>query len=283
MILVGVDGSRSALAAVRWAALEAERRQVGLRLVEACPWGAADVEALPDDKDLGSLLRRTAQDQVQEAVEVAGKVVPDLAVSADVETGHPIPVLVDASHGAEILVLGNRGLGGVTGMLAGSVVIALAAHAVCPVVVVRGEERPPAGPVVVGVDGSPASDAALRFAVEAASARGVPLVALHTWRDPLLSPPAALLLDRAALKARARHFLSGQVAAVCAEFPAVRVEQVVAWDVAATALVERSTGAQLVVVGSRGRGGFAGLVLGSVSHALLHHAHCPVAVVRPGC
>lgn len=279
MVVVGVDGSRSACDAVRWAALEAERRDVGLRLVEASPWNAPDDPR--DGPDLRSALRDAAQAQLDEATAVAEKTVAGLAVSADVYTGYPVPVLVDASRDADLLVLGNRGLGGVTGMLAGSVVVALAARSECPVVVVRGEPSPSTGPVVVGVDGSAASDGALRFAFAAAAARAVPLVAVLTWRDPLLSPPAALLLDRAALETAARHRLADRVATCGQDFPGVTVEQVVTWDVPTTALIDRSAGAQLVVVGSRGRGGFTGLMLGSVSRTLLHHAHCPVAVVHP--
>jgi len=188
MVVVGVDGSRSAFDAVRWAALEAERRGVGLCLVESSPWNAPDDPR--DGPDLRSALRQVAQAQVDEAVAVAEKTVSGLAVSADVRTGHPVPVLVDASRDAGLLVLGHRGLGGVTGMLVGSVVVALAARAACPVVVVRGEASSSTGPVVVGVDGSAASDAALRFGFAAATARAVPLAAVHTWRDPLLSPPA---------------------------------------------------------------------------------------------
>jgi nucleotide-binding universal stress UspA family protein len=182
-------------------------------------------------------------------------------------------------------VIGDRGLGGVTGLLVGSVATALAAHAESPVVVVRAngiDELPdPSAPIVVGVDGSPVSEAALAFAYEAAAARGVPLVAVHTWWDVFVDPAVAPLLDWDAIASDERQVLAERLAGWSEKYPDVSVQPVILRDRPAHALVEQSRRAQLVVIGSRGRGGFTGLLLGLVSHAVLHRAPCPVAIIRP--
>ena len=134
--------------------------------------------------------------------------------------------------------------------------------------------------MVVGVDGSPTSEAATAFAFEAASLRRVPLVAVHVWRDVLVDATMAPLLDWDVIDSDEREVLAERLAGWSEKYPDVPVRRLVARDRPARALVEESGRAQLVVVGSRGRGGFHGLLLGSVSQALLHHAHCPVAVVR---
>jgi nucleotide-binding universal stress UspA family protein len=180
-------------------------------------------------------------------------------------------------------VVGSRGLGGVSGLLLGSVAVALAAHASCPMVVVRGEDRPDAAdlPVGIGVDGSPTSEAALAFAFEAAAVRGVGLVAVHTWADVEFRPGMAPLVDWSSIAEDEEVVLAERLAGWSTKYPDVPVRRVVQRDGAATALVELSRDAQLVVVGSRGRGQLSGLLLGSVSHGVLHRSHCPVAVVRP--
>jgi nucleotide-binding universal stress UspA family protein len=207
---------------------------------------------------------------------------PGLDVEQQLVVGYPIEVLSAEARRAQLVVIGDRGLGGVTGLLVGSVAVALAARAECPVVVVRGEEPTidPSLPVVVGVDGSPNSDAALAFAYEAAATRGVPLVAVHTWWDLLVDPTMAPLLDWDAIETDEREVLAERLAGWGEKYPDVRVQRLVTRDRPAHALVRESSRAQLVVVGSRGLGGFSGLLLGSVSHAVLHRAHCPVAVVR---
>jgi nucleotide-binding universal stress UspA family protein len=183
-----------------------------------------------------------------------------------------------------MVVLGDRGYGGVSGLLLGSVAAAMAAKADCPVVLVRTEEGAPVEdrtrPVVVGVDGSPVSEAALAFAFEEASMRGVPLVALHTWWDLLIDATAAPLFDWDAVESDEQQMLAERLAGWGEKYPDVHVERLVTRDRPARALVDESRRAQLVVVGSRGRGAGAALVLGSVSHAVLHKSHCSVAVVR---
>ncbi len=285
-ILVGVDGSEPALEAVRWAAREAERRRAGLRVVSAFAWMPT---SHPDDPRRGADSREARLSSVRElvgaAATVAAQVAPGVEVTRAVLAGYPVQTLVTEAAHAQLVVVGDRGLGGLTGLLVGSVAVALAAAAACPVVVVRGAEPggqvPTEGPVVVGVDGSPGSEAALAFAYEAAAARRAPLVAVHTWQDYLVDLTVGPLSDWDAVETEEHQILAERLAGWGEKFPDVRVQRVVTIDRPAHALVEQSASAQHVVVGSRGRGNFAGLVLGSVSHALLHHAKCPVAVVRP--
>jgi nucleotide-binding universal stress UspA family protein len=283
-VVVGVDGSEPARRAVGWAAQEAVRRGVPLRVVTAFEWlRGRPVGHVGMGESYREIMLGAARQQLAEGVELAEREQPALEVQSQLVVGFPIQVLTAVARQAELVVIGHRGLGGVAGLLLGSVAVALAARAECPVVVVRGEaEAPdPGAPVVVGVDGSPTSEGAVAFAYEAASSRGVALVAVHTWWDLIVDPGMAPLLDWDAIDSDEREVLAERLAGWGEKYPDVRVERVVARAHPAHALVEQSLRAQLVVVGSRGRGGAAGLVLGSVSHAVLHRAHCPVAVVRP--
>jgi nucleotide-binding universal stress UspA family protein len=282
-VVVGVDGSEPARRAVRWAAQEAVRRRVPLRVVTAFEWlRGQPIGYVGMGDSYREIMLGVSRRHLAEAAQLAEQEQPELEVQSQLVVGFPIAVLTDEARRAQLVVIGDRGLGGVTGLLLGSVAVALGAHAECPVVVVRGDaETPdPEAPVVVGVDGSPTSEAALAFAYEAAAVRNVPLVAVHTWWDLLVDPAVAPLLDWDAIEDGERQLLAERLAGWAEKFPDVPVRRVVTRDHAAHALVEQSLRAQLVVVGSRGRGSIAGLVLGSVSHAVLHSAHCPVAVVR---
>jgi nucleotide-binding universal stress UspA family protein len=278
-VVVGVDGSASAYRAVEWAAGEAHRRGVGLRLVRAFSWTTADhptgwVARYRDE------MLDVSRRQVARAVRVAADTRPDVEAESQVEIGAPIEVLSSEARRAQLLVLGDRGLGEVIGLVLGSVAVSLAARGACPVVVVRGERAGADGPVVVGVDGSPVSEAALAFAFDAAAARGVDLVAVHAWSPTAIDEELASLVEWDASAESA--VLAERLAGWGQKYPQVAVRRTVVRDGAVRALVTASAGAQLVVVGSRGRGNAAGLLLGSVSHGVLHGAHCPVAVVRPG-
>jgi nucleotide-binding universal stress UspA family protein len=281
---VGVDGSPSALDAARWAAREAARRGTTVELISAFGW--IETKHL-HDQGLGAGFRATmwdrTRDEVSAAAAAAAAAAPGTGISERVVEGFPVPLLVAESRRAGLVVLGDRGLGGFTGLLVGSVAIGTAARAACPVVVVRGEQASDAGPVVVGVDGSPISEAALAFAFEAASTRQVPLVAVHAWHDTVFEASVAPLLDWDAIEADERRVLAERLAGWGGKYPDVEVRRVVVRDRPPHALIEAATAtaAQLIVVGSHGRGSAAGLVLGSASHAVLHHAPCPVAVVRP--
>ena len=284
-VVAGVDGSECGLQAVRWAAAEALQRQLPLRLVAAHAWPSGGLVGDPGlGVDYRTVLRDVVLGHLATAAADARQVAPELDIEQVEVTGYPVPVLLGESAHAEIVVLGDRGLGGFTGLLIGSVAVEVTAHASCPVIVVRGSEPdrtvPRPEPVVVGVDGSPTSEAATAFAFEAASLRRVPLVAVHVWRDVLVDATMAPLLDWDVIDSDEREVLAERLAGWTEKYPDVPVRRLVARDRPARALVEESGRAQLVVVGSRGRGGFHGLLLGSVSQALLHHAHCPVAVVR---
>ncbi|AMW15143.1 universal stress protein UspA [Streptomyces qaidamensis] len=286
LVVVGVDGSASSLAAVEVAAREARLRGAGLRVVHAFVWPAAHVplEPSPLGPPEGGL-RNMVDRLVTEAVERARAVAPDVDTSHVVVTAEPLTVLEAQSRAAELVVVGSRGMGGFVGLLVGSTAVHLAAHGSCPVLVVR--EQPHAdGPIVLGVDGSAAGQKAVDFAFAEAALRDAPLVALHTWttwnapmpapQDPSMpyaNPPGALAEGE-------ERLLSEALAGHQERYPGVPVEHKVVHGGTRESLIEASRSAQLMVVGARGRGGFAGLLLGSVSQALLHHAHCPVAVVR---
>ena len=285
-VVVGVDGSTSALRAVRWGAAEATRRQIPLRLVIAFGWMVHRGAVRPgiEESYRDTLLAR-AREQLAEAARLVEGEGAGIEIETQLIEGSPIQVLGAEADRTQLLVIGDRGLTQVEGLLVGSVAIGLAAHASCPVVVVRGDERDPSEtaslPVLVGVDGSSTSDAALGFAFEAAAARKVSLVAVHTWTDYLFDPSlAAVVIDWDAVESEERTVLAEQVSGWADKFPDVPVELVVRRDQPANGLLAQAAGAQLVVVGSRGHGQFVGMVLGSVSNALVHRAPCPVAVIR---
>jgi nucleotide-binding universal stress UspA family protein len=281
-VVVGVDGSKSALRAVRWAADEAARRRAPLRLVTAFGWTDDVTVGLPG---LGTRYRDILLDQsrrgLAKAVATAREEQPELELSHELRFGYPIGILAEESRQAQLLVVGDRGLNRVEGLLAGSVGVAMAAHSACPAVIVRGAEPiDPTRPIVVGVDGSPVSEAAIAFAFQAAADRSTSLVAVHTWWDTYLDQsPAVLFRDEEQVYAQEQ--LAQRLAGWSEKYPQVGVTRVVTRDRAAHELLERSREAQLVVVGSRGHGELAGLVLSSVSNALVHKAECPVAIVRP--
>ncbi|BAU81778.1 uspA domain-containing protein [Streptomyces laurentii] len=286
LVIVGADGSASSLAAVETAASEARWRDAGLRIVHAFHWPVARVplwQALPMP-DEGEI-RKMTEGLLSEAIERARTVAPSVDVTPAVVMGEPVAVLEAQSRAAELVVVGYRGMGGFVGLVVGSTAVNLAAHGRCPVLVVRDQPEP-TGPIVLGVDGSRAGAAAVDFAFAEAAMRGVGVVALHawtTWNAPVPPPqdPAEPYASRPGMLAQAEERLPAEALAGRRErYPDVAVELRVVHGATREALIEASSAAQLVVVGARGRGGFAGLLLGSVSQAVLHHAHSPVAVVR---
>jgi nucleotide-binding universal stress UspA family protein len=283
-VAVGVDGSDEALRAVRWAVPEARRRQAALRLVTAFAWTEDRLVGQPGlgQAPYGQYLRTAAEHGLAAASAVATELDPDLLVERELLLGFPGGVLVEQSRNADLLVIGDRGRGRISSALAGSVAIGVAAHAACPVVVVRG--APPSAekslPVVVGVDGTALSEAAIAFAFEAASARRAPLVAVHTWLDELNDPAFAELVDWQATAVQAEEVLAERLAGWGEKYPDVPVERLIAHGRAGHVLLDQAARAQLVVVGSRGHGEIAGLLLDSVGNALVHAAGCPVAIVR---
>ncbi len=286
-VVVGVDGSVSAVRAARWAAAQAAGRGLPLRLVHAYDIPVGYAPGIVAPVSVRNALRERGWHWVRQARDAVVEVAPGSQPGLAVVRGMPVPVLVDQSRNASLVVLGDRGLGGFTGLLVGSTSVAVTGRALCPVVVVRGPDEnadpPVAGPVVVGVDGTPAGETAIAFAFEQAARHGRELIAVHTWTDTLLE--AALVGDSAALDLRplqqgAYELLAERLAGWQEKYPEVKVVREVVHDRPASALLRYATEAALVVVGSRGRGGFRGLLLGSTSQHLLHHAPCPVAVVR---
>ena len=280
-IVVGVDGSASALSAVAWAASEAAHHRVPLKLVHACQMPVRGYpEIVLTGHEVLQALAEQGRTWLAEAADVARSTVPDVEVALEVSGASD--ALVRESARARMVVLGSQGLGGFSGLLVGSVAVAVAAHGRCPVVVVRGEVRDH-GAVVVGIDGSPASEDAVGFAFEEASMRDAPLTAVLVWNDFLVDGPYGnrLTVDWSRVEDAERRVLAERLAGWQEKYPDVHVDRVVLRDRPVRALLTMAEPAQLLVVGSRGHGGFAGMLLGSTSQALVYHAPCPVAVVRP--
>lgn len=281
-IVVGVDEYPSSLPAVDLGMRESELRNLPVRLVHADPWANH-----PGWKDQHRELGEATLPAPEQAIHAAlGRARTALAVpvTSEIIAGNPVPVMLREAEHASMLVVGHRGSGGFTELLLGSVALQLAEHAPCPVLVARGAGDTD-DPVVVGVDGSPVNDPAVAFAFEEASLRGVPLVALHTWIDPVSLGPGdmmPLVYDPTLVEAEERDVLADALRDWRAKYPDVHVRPHLVRSRAAKALIDASAEAQLIVVGRRGRGGFPGLRLGSVTHALLHHSQCPVAVVHHG-
>lgn len=290
-VVVGIDGSDTALRGVRWAARAAAARRAPLQILHASgyPERYTGESMLPPESFKAELRRQrweylhTARRSALEAVAAAG--LAPLEVAAVLDPQQPIPALVRASESARLLVLGTSAHRGITGLIVGSTTIALVGHAHSPVVSVRGDlvdtGEPDSRPVVVGVDGSPLSERALGCAFREASFRNVALVAVHTWSDSDTSAFRDAYVDWEPLRDTEERRLAERLAGWQERYPDVSVERVLVKDKPRHELLERSRQAQLVVVGSRGRGGFRGLLLGSTSHALIHNAGCPVLVARP--
>ncbi|MFF9375777.1 universal stress protein [Streptomyces griseoluteus] len=277
-VVVGVDGSESALRAVDWAAGEAALRGAPLRIVYASLWERYE-EAPLTDGSVGPREPVVARGFVETAARRAWDRRPEVRVTTLVPPEDPEYALVRESRLAGVVVLGCRGRGGVTETLLGSVGLAVAGRAHCPVVVVRGhrDDAPPNG-VALGVGAEPEAAVTQRFAVEEAYLRGVPLHALRAWRHPRTAaghPP---------LTGRPAHFEQRQATELLeealGEVPSdLKVERHLVEGRARDALVELSHGADLLVVGARRPHGRFGLQLGRITYGVLHRAACPVAVI----
>jgi nucleotide-binding universal stress UspA family protein len=281
-IVVAVDGSPSSQAALDWAIDEAGRRSLPLHLLHAF---GVDYSMMP--RPTLSPDGTSVDDELLDAgMARVRSLAPAVRVTSEADTGYPAPALVALSGTADTIVLGARGRGAVRGALLGSVSLQVAMHARCPVVVVR--ELPAPGPsvprVVVGIDGSPTSERAIEYAFAQASLRGLGLTVVHAWWMEFVEGVIATTSSEEQwerMGQEQRALVSESLAGWHEKYPDVDVRQHVVRSLPAEALIGESAGAELVVVGSRGRGGFRGLLLGSVSHSVMQHAHCPVAVVRP--
>jgi len=283
-LVVGVDGSAASYAAVGWTAQEATIRGLPVRLVHVvAPTSMSSTEA-PNDTITHEqeVKARHVIDQARRIVDgVQGEA--RLKVRVEIRYAGVLATLVDASRDAHMIVVGARGFDGFGWHMLGSVSAGLLHHAHCPVTIVRdpesaGREIHDDAPVVVGIDGSRASEAATALAFDEASRRRVPLVALHAWSDVGVFP--ILGMDWHVYRDEGDEVLGERLAGWQEIYPDVQVHRRLVCDVPARWLVNESDSAQLVVLGSRGRGGFDGLHLGSVSSAVAQSARVPVIVVR---
>ena len=272
-ILVGYDGSPGSEQALAWALQEARWRGGALTVCHA--WAPEHVPGTPGEGAPPDGTQPAAEQTLATALRFARAVLGPAAVRPLLAAGPAARVLCGHSADADMVVVGSRGGGGLAGLLLGSVSQQVSAHAHGRVVVVRGHWHQAAeyvpGPVAVGADGSAASRAAIGFAAEEAVFRGVPLLAVCALADTPGGLGGAGRMEEAA----------GQDIARCEkEHPEVTIRWEVSPGQPRTALLAAACEAQLLVVGNRGRGGLAGMPLGSVSQAMLHHSSCPVAVVH---
>lgn len=283
-ILVCVDGSAASDAAVEWATREAIMRAVPITLMHAVPpvvvgWPAGQLET-----DMPDWQRESAQQVLDQARKVVTSQVDGTGrpeIHTEITYSNVLSTLIDASTDAWMIVAGSQGLGALGRLLLGSVTAGLLHHAHCPVAVIHTDEdaTPDSGaPVLVGTDGSPASEAAIALAFDEASRRGVDLVALHAWSDVGVFP--MLGMDWRDSEARGHEILAERLAGWQEQYPDVRVKRLIVCDKPSRWLLEEAEHAQLVVIGSHGRGGFAGMLLGSVSSHVAQSATVPVIVTR---
>lgn len=288
-IVVAVDGSEASHSAIKWAANAALKRDEPLKLVSAYTMPQfLYADGMIPPQELYTELEEEANRNLEDAVEEVKAIAPEVAITTFVKETSPIDLLLELSEDAEMIVMGSRGLGGLSGLVMGSVSAAVVSHAECPVVVVRKDnelnENNKYGPVVVGVDGSDVSRKALEVAFKEADARGVTLRAIHAWRDNQFNASYVGLIEaqsnlETVIKEH-QDLLSSEVNRFLEQYPNVKVEEVVERDRPVHSLKDAAEGAQLLVVGSHGRGGFRGMLLGSTSRALLQYSPCPMMVVR---
>ncbi|MFE1905781.1 universal stress protein [Streptomyces gardneri] len=286
-IVAGVDGSPESLAAADWAAREALHRGLPLRLAHAWRWEPLDIPLVQDRAGQ----ERAAEELLREAESTVARNHPDVTLTAEVLLDTPVAALLGTEERAEMLVIGSRGQGALVGFLLGSYGQQIIAAAGRPVVAVRSRDgqpsEPPVGDVLVGQLGSPEdSAAALGFAFETAAARGASVRAVRAWSLPPLyaySPASMRLADEAGgLVPYEEKALHEALAPWRERFPEVPVTEHVELGSAGQVLLSASGAAQLLVVGRRAKRGAMGPRIGSVAHAALHLAPCPVAVIPQG-
>ncbi len=279
-IVAGVDGSGRSLRAVIWAAHEAVLRGSTLRLVHSLPRWEGDFPVFPPGRFEEA--RRHGVAAVEEARSLANDIYPDLEISTALPMGTPAQVLLDEAASAHSVIVGAKGAD-VGNMLLGSTTLQLVGHTPCPVVVV-GHPAAGHGRVVVGYDGSSASTRALEYAFGEASLRTARLRVVSAlgmpqgWPRHLLRP---LPEDNDEVAER-RQQVEDQLVPLRELYPGVTVEVHVHRLDPVPVLTDATHKADLVVVGSRGRGGFHGLAVGSVTHKLMHFVGCPMVVVPAG-
>ncbi|MDX3630805.1 universal stress protein [Streptomyces europaeiscabiei] len=282
-IVVGVDGSEPGLRAVDWAADEAALRGAPLRLVYASLWERYEGARLAED--LGEPSERVrAEDIVDGAARRAHLRRPDVKITTEVLPEEPEYTLLRESRTASLLVTGTRGRSALTEALLGSVSLTVAAHAHCPMIVVRGSHDNRAlpathGRVVVGVGERPTSSAAVRFAFDEARRRGAEVEALRAWRCPAHETTDHLLLAGEPARVHEEQAVKALEAALQDAPADVRLHRRTVEGHARNMLVDASRDADLLVIGAKRRQRHFGLQLGRVTHGVLHHSACPVVIV----
>lgn len=288
-LVVGVDGSEAGRHALRWAFAEAAVRDAHLDVVHVwsppAPISFVGPILAPTDTAAYEQWAKEVLEEDVRLVAAATGVAPQ-RISTESVRGYPPKVLLDKATDADLLVVGSRGRGGFKGLLLGSVSQHCVVHATAPVAVVRqSAPMPDTSDIVVGVDGSAGSQRALEFALREAAARGARLVVAHAWWVAYPNASADMLpfvsVDRTSHLARTREVIDEMLAAATSTVAAadVDIEERPLEDAPAAGLVALAASASLLVVGSRGRGGFTGLLLGSVSQQCVQHARCGVVVV----
>jgi nucleotide-binding universal stress UspA family protein len=273
-VVVGYDGSQHGIGALDWAVGEATARGLPLTVIHVWNVYVGGPVAVPV-MDVQAIAQEILDDGVAHVRETA----PDLKVRGLLERGPAAAALIEAGKSADLIVLGPRGVGGFVGLVLGSVSAQVVEHAPCPVVIARGDLDSGPGRVVVGVDGSEASQAALAMAFTEADLRGWSVHAVVAWESvPVRDLPP--LADATGLLEAGETRLERLIVPLRELHPGVAVRAEVLPGAPREVLLDAAGGARLLVVGSRGLGGFRGLMLGSVSHALVRHAPCPVAVVH---
>ncbi|MEE2041434.1 universal stress protein [Nocardiopsis sp. CT-R113] len=288
-VVVGVDGSSASRAALAWATGEAARRAVQLRIVHGLGLPVALGLGAVVERPLAEDAREAAHGLLTECAEYARRTRPEVDVATVLVPKDAPAVLLDEAEHEDVVVVGSRGHGGIRAILLGSVSVRTSSHAPCPVVVVpdTGEPAPHRGRLVVGVDGSDGSRRALRFGLGEALLTGSEVVVVNSWEVPLAADAASLEADAQSLHEgvfdrQSEEVVAGLLAEVVGERTAhLDISAVRVRAAPVKALLEASADADLLVVGSRGRGGVRGLVMGSVSQGVIHRSGVPVAVLPP--
>ena len=283
-VVVGIDGSASARSATQWAAGEASRRRTGLHLVHAYhlpPAGAAGYNPYPPH--LLTDLREEGSDILADTAREVKRNHPEVPVTTTLAYGDPVTVLRHASRAAALTVVGARGASRV-GVALGSVAAEIAKSCPVPVAVIHPASSRTDGPVVVGVDDISTSATALEVALNYADTVHAPVIAVHCWTDWAVDGPvpaySAVLANPDLLKKAESRRLTEAITQIQDKYPDVTVEQVVIHDRPSAALLTYAPSARLIVIGSRGHTGIAGMLLGSTGQALIAHSSCPVIIAR---